>query len=56
MKECPTCRRVYADESLNYCRADGTRLVNRVVRSDEAVTKRFSPGKLGHRSTRMKTD
>jgi TolB-like protein len=27
MKRCPTCQEVYADNSLNYCRNDGTLLV-----------------------------
>jgi TolB-like protein/Flp pilus assembly protein TadD len=28
MKRCPTCQRIYTDESLNFCRADGTHLVS----------------------------
>ena len=35
MKRCPTCRRVYYDETLNFCRIDGTPLA---VTSDESQT------------------
>jgi len=50
MKECPTCRRLFPDASLRFCRMDGSRLVNRDVRSDEALTIRFSTGKLRHKN------
>ena len=46
MKECPTCRRVFPDASLRFCRMDGTRLVNKTVQPDEALTVLFSTGKL----------
>lgn len=55
MKECPKCRRVYTDGSLNFCRVDGTRLVNKGVCSDDAVTIRFPVGKPEKRSGRMKS-
>jgi eukaryotic-like serine/threonine-protein kinase len=35
MKHCPTCREVYADDSLNFCRNDGTPLVSE---SEERAT------------------
>lgn len=38
MKKCPTCGRLFPDASLNFCRMDGTRLVDMSVRSDEALT------------------
>jgi hypothetical protein len=56
MKECPKCRRLYTDASLNFCRIDGERLVSKAVGSDEAVTARFAPGKLDHRSGPIKTN
>ena len=56
MKECPKCRRLYTDASLNFCRIDGERLVSKGVCSDETVTARFSPTKLDHRSGPIKTD
>src|SRR5690349_2761141 len=39
MKICPRCNRVEADETLSYCRADGTALVDDSSRfSDETGT------------------
>ena len=42
MKRCPECRRTYADESLNFCRVDGTPLVAAAA-SDESGPTRFMP-------------
>ncbi|MDQ3818048.1 MAG: tetratricopeptide repeat protein [Acidobacteriota bacterium] len=39
MKRCPTCQLAYADEGLNFCRADGTALVNDTpVRDEDSST------------------
>lgn len=46
MKECPTCRRLFPDASLKFCRMDGTRLVDTSSRPDEALTILFTTGKL----------
>ncbi|HKX83988.1 MAG TPA: hypothetical protein VJL58_07210, partial [Pyrinomonadaceae bacterium] len=35
MKQCPTCRTTYTDESLHFCLADGSTLV--VLHGDEAT-------------------
>ena len=39
MKACPTCDLVYNYESLQFCRFDGTRLVN--TYSDEDTTQQL---------------
>ena len=41
MKHCPQCNRTETDESLVFCRADGTALVDHSIASD-AGTRRFS--------------
>jgi len=41
MKECPICRQVFADENLRFCRYDGTPLVSKTLRADEAMTIRL---------------
>ena len=46
MKECPTCRQLFADGNLCFCRYDGAQLINKAVHSDEALTIRFSTGDL----------
>jgi pimeloyl-ACP methyl ester carboxylesterase len=39
MKQCPECRRVYRDETLNFCLEDGSRLVAAAaISGDEQVT------------------
>ncbi|HEX8843937.1 MAG TPA: hypothetical protein VF791_04810 [Pyrinomonadaceae bacterium] len=53
MKRCPTCRQVYSDEALNFCRIDGTPLVaegepqtllfNSGAQTGEAETAVFRP-------------
>lgn len=43
MKRCPVCRRVYDDESLNFCRSDGTALVVEATAPLERVQ---TPGRL----------
>ena len=39
---------LFADESLNFCRFDGSPLVNNVPPSDEAVTILFTTGQLSN--------
>src|SRR5438067_4658967 len=39
MKRCPTCQRAYADETLSFCRADGTQLINDVTYSEDSPTR-----------------
>ena len=46
MKECPTCRLRFADGNLRFCRYDGTPLVTRCERADEAVTILLSTAEL----------
>lgn len=46
MKECPTCGRLFPDPSLRFCRMDGSRLVNKGARADEALTVLFTTGRL----------
>jgi hypothetical protein len=43
MKTCPVCQRPYADETLIFCLADGTQLVNVSRRLDLDATWRLSP-------------
>jgi len=44
MKRCPQCRRLYADASLYFCRADGTPLVaDSAAAADESEPTRFMP-------------
>jgi hypothetical protein len=39
MKRCPTCQRIYADDTLNFCLEDGAPLINeRVATLDETLT------------------
>ena len=45
-KECPMCQQLFADENLRFCRYDGTQLVSRSARADEAVTIQLSTGRL----------
>src|SRR5215831_18949262 len=42
MKRCPQCNRVETDETLNFCRADGTRLVGNSTDSESSATLRLS--------------
>lgn len=42
MKRCPTCRRDYYDDTLNYCLEDGAALVHGIA-ADGPVTARFGP-------------
>jgi hypothetical protein len=43
MKECPTCSRVYADESLRFCLDDGASLISRTRTPGEQPTIRINP-------------
>ena len=38
MKRCPTCQRTYADESLSFCRLDGTALAGSPTPFDSETT------------------
>lgn len=49
MKECPKCWQLFADENLNFCRFDGSPLINESVHSAEAMTILFSSGNLNSR-------
>ena len=42
MKRCPTCRHIYTDETLNFCRHDGVTLTS-IPPSSENVTKLINP-------------
>ncbi|HKQ99245.1 MAG TPA: hypothetical protein VJT09_01150, partial [Pyrinomonadaceae bacterium] len=46
MKRCPACQRVYADQSFNFCRDDGTPLVSEAS-GGEAETKVFDASAEG---------
>ena len=47
MKRCPTCKRVFEDDSLTYCLDDGTPLAAEAARADsEATIVSPSPGEL----------
>ncbi|MFN0278725.1 MAG: hypothetical protein ACKVRN_08990 [Pyrinomonadaceae bacterium] len=37
MKECPLCKQVYADDTLNFCLSDGTGLARMPYVSDETI-------------------
>ena len=39
MKRCPTCQRVYSDDSLKFCRADGAELSVYVAESEKTLLK-----------------
>lgn len=43
MKTCPVCQRPYADETMVFCLADGTQLINVSRKLDLDATWRFSP-------------
>jgi hypothetical protein len=46
MKTCPVCQRPYADETMIYCLADGTQLVNVSRRLDLDATWRLTPARV----------
>ena len=46
MKQCVTCRQLFADENLKFCRFDGSPLANEVAPEDEAVTILFTSAQL----------
>ena len=49
MKACPRCDLVYNYESLQFCRFDGTRLVNRYA--GEETTQLLSPPPIANQHT-----
>jgi hypothetical protein len=60
MKRCPECRRIYEDETLNFCLDDGARLIDISEATDgpstafisahetEPATMRFGPPSMSH--------
>ena len=71
MKRCPSCRRVYADETLRFCRHDGTPLVGELSDASDPTsaiagtarqsndfepTKAFHPGTTSNEDNRSETD
>jgi hypothetical protein len=50
MKQCPTCSRTYADESLSYCLADGSLLS---APYDPEATQRFPPSRITNAPTEV---
>jgi hypothetical protein len=52
MKRCPKCNRVFRDESVRFCRDDGTKLeaTSDTLDFDEAPTLRLAPGDLSGRA------
>lgn len=46
MKTCPVCQRPYADDTMIYCLADGSKLVNVSRRLDLDATWRLTPEKV----------
>ncbi len=60
MKRCPNCQRTYADASLNFCRVDGTRLVEaspeeptRLIGTARVSDEAFTTSVLPESSTRV---
>ena len=54
MKACPRCDLVYSNELLQFCRFDGTRLVN--MYSGEDTTQQLSPPRLANQNTGVHVD
>jgi len=50
MKQCPTCNRTYADESLTYCLADGSLLS---APYDPEATQRIPPARITNSPTEV---
>jgi hypothetical protein len=55
MKECPTCRQLFADANLRFCRFDGSPLISEAQPPDEAATIKFSTGQLDNRFTPLES-
>ncbi|HEX8774415.1 MAG TPA: tetratricopeptide repeat protein [Pyrinomonadaceae bacterium] len=55
MKRCPSCQRTYADETLNFCRDDGTSLVwEKAYQYDsQSNLNGVTPGQTGSMPTRI---
>lgn len=51
MKRCPTCQHVETDDTLGFCRADGTRLVAESLTSDSAATAILPPAPLSGKAS-----
>jgi hypothetical protein len=49
MKECRTCRQLFADDDLRFCRFDGSPLISKATPTDEDTTILFSSGYLNER-------
>jgi hypothetical protein len=54
MKTCPVCQRSYADETMTFCLADGTRLLDIHGASDLGATWRLTPRLVEPPPTEMK--
>lgn len=46
MKQCIKCQQLFADENLNFCRFDGSPLINEGATPQEAATILFTSGQL----------
>ena len=53
-KACPTCDLVYNYELLQFCRFDGTRLVN--TYGGEETTKLLTPPQMSHQNAGARVD
>ena len=49
MKRCPTCRQLFADAGLNFCRLDGNRLIRDTAPMGDAPTILFSETRISER-------
>ena len=49
MKQCPKCRRSFADGNLRFCRFDGSSLISEATTPHEAATILFTTGQLNDR-------
>jgi hypothetical protein len=52
MKYCPRCKRTYPDETLNFCRRDGTVLVSELSVDDESSPTVNLPSSPAHKRGR----
>ncbi len=55
MKQCPTCKRTYSDETLNFCLDDGSRLSGNTIGDDSPTAVFPSSGDSGHQDIQFCT-
>jgi len=55
MKQCPTCKRSYSDETQNFCLDDGSRLSENTIGDDSPTAVFPSSGNSGHQDIRFCT-